>query len=147
MGDWNSIYFWPWTPNACVQKVPFCTFCVLSKIFSLLCIFLCCIYLHIKSYTLYIECGIDSEPQLEEDEQLARALQESLNVESPQQRQSKIDNDATNGYGHGNENIYQPISVPYSTSFRYRLLTIQFRAYIYWISSSLPFFWYAVIFH
>ncbi|XP_073035554.1 protein DA1-like [Primulina eburnea] len=61
---------------------------------------------------------IDSEPQLEEDEQLARAFQESLNVQPPQQRQSRNDSDATNGYGHGNENIYQPISVPYSTSFR-----------------------------
>ncbi|KAJ8762152.1 hypothetical protein K2173_007305 [Erythroxylum novogranatense] len=52
---------------------------------------------------------IDKETQLQEDEQLARALQDSLNVESPPQ------------YGHGNAyqgNIYQPIPVHFPMGFR-----------------------------
>lgn len=53
---------------------------------------------------------IDNEFQLEEDEQLARAIQESLNIESPPQH--------GNGNGNGNGNIYQPIPFPYSTGFR-----------------------------
>ncbi|KAM3341908.1 protein DA1 isoform X1 [Capsicum galapagoense] len=59
---------------------------------------------------------IDSESQLKEDEQLARALQESLNVESPPQHVSRNDHGGTNGYGHGN--FYHPIPFPYSASFR-----------------------------
>lgn len=51
---------------------------------------------------------LDTGTQLEEDELLARAIQESLTVEPPQQYE--------NGYGHGN--IYQPIPFPYSTGFR-----------------------------
>ncbi|KAA8528609.1 hypothetical protein F0562_035964 [Nyssa sinensis] len=47
---------------------------------------------------------IDNDFQLKEDEQLARAIQESLNVESPPR------------YGSGN--IYQPIPLSYSTGFR-----------------------------
>ena len=47
----------------------------------------------------------DDESQLKEDEQLAKAIQESLNVESPPR--------------YGNGNIYQPIPFPYSTGFRY----------------------------
>ena len=47
---------------------------------------------------------------MEEDEQLARAIQESLNIESPPQH----------GNGNGNGNIYQPIPFPYSTGFRYK---------------------------
>jgi len=46
----------------------------------------------------------DNEFQLKEDEQPAKAIQESLNVESPSQDR--------------NANIYQPIPFPYSTSFR-----------------------------
>ncbi|KAL0314758.1 UNVERIFIED_CONTAM: protein DA1 [Sesamum angustifolium] len=65
---------------------------------------------------------IDSEPQLEEDEQLARALQESLNVESPPESGSRNDsaigNGYGNGYGYGSDSMYQPIPFPYSTSLR-----------------------------
>lgn len=49
---------------------------------------------------------IDNESQLKEDEQLAKAIQDSWNVESPTR------------YGHGNR--HQPIPSPYSTGFRYR---------------------------
>ncbi|KAH7848113.1 hypothetical protein Vadar_033963 [Vaccinium darrowii] len=47
---------------------------------------------------------IDNESQLKEDEQLAKAIQDSWNVESPTH------------YGHGNR--HQPIPSPYSTGFR-----------------------------
>ncbi|XP_059279201.1 protein DA1-like isoform X1 [Lycium ferocissimum] len=64
----------------------------------------------------------DSESQLKEDEQLARALQESLNVESPPQHVSRNDHGSGNGYGNanvnGNGNFYHPIPFPYSASFR-----------------------------
>ncbi|KAL7207812.1 hypothetical protein ACSBR1_029711 [Camellia fascicularis] len=50
---------------------------------------------------------VDNEYQLKDDEQLAKAIQESLNVESPPQYPQ-----------YGNENIYQPIPFPYSTGFR-----------------------------
>ncbi|KAG6437968.1 hypothetical protein SASPL_102899 [Salvia splendens] len=45
---------------------------------------------------------IDSEPQLEEDELLARAIQESLNVDSPAQPGIPNDSGVGHGYGHGN---------------------------------------------
>ncbi|KAL6995627.1 hypothetical protein U1Q18_005762 [Sarracenia purpurea var. burkii] len=48
---------------------------------------------------------VDNESQLKEDEQFAKALQESLNVESPPR------------YGNGNV-IYQPLSFPSITGFR-----------------------------
>ncbi|KAJ9166134.1 hypothetical protein P3X46_020924 [Hevea brasiliensis] len=56
---------------------------------------------------------INNETQLEEDEQLARALQESLNVESP----------PWYGYGIGNGNayqgnVYQPIPVQFPMGYR-----------------------------
>ncbi|XP_042046705.1 protein DA1-like isoform X1 [Salvia splendens] len=44
---------------------------------------------------------IDSEPQLEEDELLARAIQESLNVDSPAQPGIPNDSGVGHGYGHG----------------------------------------------
>lgn len=81
---------------------------------------------------VYTWCGTDREPQLEDDEQLARALQQSLIVGS--QPESLNRNDTGNGYGYGsgyeygygygygNDNLYQPITFPYSTSFRYMLL-------------------------
>ncbi|XP_052201179.1 protein DA1-related 1-like isoform X1 [Diospyros lotus] len=47
---------------------------------------------------------VDNESQLKEDEQLAKAIQESLNVESPSRDE--------------NANIYQPIPFPPSTGFR-----------------------------
>ncbi|KAI8002641.1 Protein DA1 [Camellia lanceoleosa] len=50
---------------------------------------------------------VDNEYQLKDDEQLAKAIQESLNVESPPQYPQ-----------YGNENVYQPIPFPYSTGFR-----------------------------
>ncbi|XP_057974860.1 protein DA1 [Malania oleifera] len=59
---------------------------------------------------------IDVETQLEEDEQLARAIQESLSVESPPQYGNGHGNGYGNGYGNGN--IYQPAPFPYSTGFR-----------------------------
>ncbi|KAL2459155.1 Protein DA1 [Forsythia ovata] len=62
------------------------------------------------------ETVIDSEYQLEEDELLARALQESLNVESPPQNGNR--NSTSGRHGNGNENLYQPIPFPYSTGFR-----------------------------
>lgn len=84
---------------------------------------------------------IDSEPQLEEDELLARALQESLNIESPPESESRNESGTGNGYGngyghsgfghgygkgfghgngygHGNDSLYQPTSFPYATSLR-----------------------------
>lgn len=81
----------------------------------------------------FIICLADSESQLKEDEQLARALQESLNVESPPQHVSRNDLGSGNGYGnghvsrndigsgngYGNGNFYHPIPFPYSASFRY----------------------------
>ncbi|CAA0841774.1 Protein DA1 [Striga hermonthica] len=64
----------------------------------------------------------DSEPHIEEDEQLARALQESLNVESPPESHNQNENVSENGYesgyGHENESLYQPIQFPYSVGFR-----------------------------
>ncbi|KAH6824282.1 DA1 [Perilla frutescens var. hirtella] len=73
---------------------------------------------------------VGREPKLEDDEQLARALQESLIVGSQPEPWSR--NDIGNGYGHGygygygsgyeygygNDNLYQPITFPYSTNFR-----------------------------
>ncbi|XP_019174753.1 PREDICTED: protein DA1-like [Ipomoea nil] len=64
---------------------------------------------------------LDSELQLSEDEQLARALQESLNVESPPAwHGNRNDTGRGSGYGNGNGNghFYQPIPFPYATSFR-----------------------------
>ncbi|XP_076935337.1 protein DA1-like isoform X2 [Bidens hawaiensis] len=67
---------------------------------------------------------ISDDFQLKEDEQLARALQESLKVESPPR--NRIGNRSGNGIGigignvnrNGNGNMYQPIPFPYSTGFR-----------------------------
>lgn len=52
------------------------------------------------------KCIVDYESQVKEDEELARALQESLEVESPPQ------------YGYGNGSMAQPITVPYPTGYR-----------------------------
>ncbi|XP_057986824.1 protein DA1-like isoform X5 [Hevea brasiliensis] len=67
---------------------------------------------------------INNETQLEEDEQLARALQESLNVESP----------PWYGYGIGNGNayqgnVYQPIPVQFPMGYR---------AHPFWIQKYCP---------
>ncbi|GAA0143240.1 actin or actin-binding cytoskeletal protein [Lithospermum erythrorhizon] len=63
---------------------------------------------------------IDNDSQLKEDEQLARALQESLAIESPPINANINDNVNGHGniYGHGNGNFYQPIPFPYSVGFR-----------------------------
>ncbi|XP_073306215.1 protein DA1-like [Primulina huaijiensis] len=63
---------------------------------------------------------IDSQPQLEEDELLARALQESLNAESSRDNghQNEYGRGFGFGYGHGYDSLYQPITFPYSTSLR-----------------------------
>ncbi|PON91623.1 Zinc finger, LIM-type [Trema orientale] len=55
---------------------------------------------------------IDNDSQLQEDEQLARALQESLNVESP----PRYGNGS--GNGNGSANSYQPIPVYYPMGYR-----------------------------
>lgn len=52
---------------------------------------------------------------MKEDEQLARALQESLTYESPPQ----IENRVGNGNGSGSGNYYQPVPFSYSVGFRY----------------------------
>ncbi|KAK2994807.1 hypothetical protein RJ640_021039 [Escallonia rubra] len=59
---------------------------------------------------------VDSDSQLKEDELLARALQESINAESPP-REGNRDGTGT-GSGTGAGNIYQPIPFPYATGFR-----------------------------
>lgn len=85
---------------------------------------------------------IRDDSQLEEDEQLARALQESLKTESPPRNRNRNKNVNVNGHGqgngnghstghghghgnvhgsgsgNGNGNMYQPIPFPYSTGFR-----------------------------
>lgn len=101
--------------------------CFNSVFLSMFSFFLITIYWWI---TLCISCGIEKETRLEDDEQLARALQESLIVDSRPEPWSR--NDTGNGYGYGsgydyeygygNDNLYQPISFPYSTSFRYIML-------------------------
>lgn len=53
----------------------------------------------------FLNFWIDHDSQLEDDEQLAQALQQSLNVESPPQ------------YGYGN--IYQPAPVYFPMGLRY----------------------------
>ncbi|ONI32763.1 hypothetical protein PRUPE_1G384500 [Prunus persica] len=57
-----------------------------------------------------IVVGFDS--QLEEDEQLARALQESLNVESPPQHGNGNTYQPSTPPQYGNGNTYQPITPP-----------------------------------
>ncbi|KAI5656006.1 hypothetical protein M9H77_24799 [Catharanthus roseus] len=59
-----------------------------------------------------VENTVDFESQIKEDEQLARALQESLNFESPPQQENR--GSKTNGSG----NYYQPIPYSYSVGFR-----------------------------
>ncbi|KAL2242046.1 UNVERIFIED_CONTAM: Protein DA1-related 1 [Sesamum indicum] len=62
---------------------------------------------------------VGREPQFEEDEVLARALQENLNAESrPVSWSTNYDGGNGYGYGYGSDNLYQPITFPYSTSFR-----------------------------
>ncbi|KAK6115861.1 hypothetical protein DH2020_008130 [Rehmannia glutinosa] len=43
---------------------------------------------------------------------------ESLNTESQPEPWSRNDNSTGNGYGYGYNNLYQPITFPYSTNFR-----------------------------
>ena len=62
---------------------------------------------------------IDNESQLQEDEQLARALQESLNVESPPRYGNGNGNVNVNVHGNGNPNTYQPVPVYYPMGYRY----------------------------
>ncbi|KAL0924963.1 hypothetical protein M5K25_005824 [Dendrobium thyrsiflorum] len=72
---------------------------------------------------------IDTGSHLDEDEQLARALQESMNITSPPRENgypSSLGNDHPaifeNGHSHsrenGHRNIYQPITFQYSSGFR-----------------------------
>ncbi|GFQ06519.1 protein da1 [Phtheirospermum japonicum] len=60
----------------------------------------------------------DREPQLKDDELLARALQESLNADSRPDSWSRNGNGNGYGYGYGYDNPYQPIPFPYSTGSR-----------------------------
>nr|GME10185.1 protein DA1 isoform X1 [Ipomoea batatas] len=63
---------------------------------------------------------IDGESQLNEDEQLARALQESLKVESPPWQGNQ--NCGWPGYGYGNWNFYQPLPLPFPYATNYSLI-------------------------
>ncbi|CAI9116653.1 OLC1v1017852C1 [Oldenlandia corymbosa var. corymbosa] len=58
---------------------------------------------------------VDSETQLKEDEQLARALQESLTDESPPKRGNR--GSSANESARGMGNLYQPMHYPYSIGF------------------------------
>lgn len=58
--------------------------------------------------------GSDNQYQLEEDEQLARAIQESLNVESPMVR-----GNGHSPFPYGNGHTHQPVPFSYSTGYRY----------------------------
>lgn len=62
---------------------------------------------------------LDFESQMKEDEQLARALQESLTYESPPQIGNRVGNGNGNGNGSGSGNYYQPVPFSYSVGFRY----------------------------
>ncbi|KAL8487929.1 hypothetical protein ACS0TY_024282 [Phlomoides rotata] len=62
--------------------------------------------------------AVEREPQLEDDELLARALQASLIADTQPESWSRNDAGAGNGFGYGYENLYQPIAFPYSTGFR-----------------------------
>ncbi|XP_051123610.1 protein DA1-like [Andrographis paniculata] len=68
--------------------------------------------------------AVDSEQQLEEDERIARALQERLNIEPPPEPEGRSDAGAGNVYGngyvpgYGNDALYQPVPYPYYTTFR-----------------------------
>lgn len=85
-----------------------------------------------KSLNQNFQYCLDNESQLEEDEQLARAIQESLNVESPPRYGNEYGNGNGygNGYGYGNghgngngnHNIYQPIPMYYPMGYRYMIL-------------------------
>lgn len=68
----------------------------------------------------YSWIGFDS--QLEEDEQLARALQESLNVESPPQHGNGNTYQPSTPPQYGNGNTYQPIPMYYPMGSRYMII-------------------------
>lgn len=93
----------------------------------------------------------DNETQLEEDEQLARAIQESLNVESPPPQYGyEIGNShGYQGNGHGYQgngnayqgngnayqgNVYQPIPVQFPMGYRY---LSRFAHYVFFFFSLL----------
>lgn len=84
-----------------------------------------------------IWCGTEKEPQLDDGEQLARALRESLVIDSQPESWSR--NDTGNGYGYGtgveygygNDNLYQPITIPYFTSLRY-MLSLEIMWHLWW---------------
>ncbi|KDP38455.1 hypothetical protein JCGZ_04380 [Jatropha curcas] len=66
------------------------------------------------------KCVVDNETQLEEDELLARAIQESLNVESPP-RHGYGNGNGISYHGNGNAyqgNVYQPIPVHFPMGYR-----------------------------
>ena len=67
---------------------------------------------------------LDKDMHLEEDELLARAIQESLNVESPPRRNGSANGGNTyqppreNGTANGG-NAYQPLPFMFSSGFRF----------------------------
>ncbi|OAY22817.2 protein DA1-related 1 isoform X3 [Manihot esculenta] len=94
----------------------------------------------------YGKIVIDNETQLEEDEQLARAIQESLNVESPPPQYGyEIGNShgyQGNGHGYqGNGNAYQGNGNAYQGNV-YQPIPVQFpmgyRAHPFWIQKYCP---------
>lgn len=126
-----------------------CSFCGLC---------FCHVFLHqiyvYKSNWFFSTLWVDDESQLKEDELLARALQESLNVElqngtrnGNESGSGGLGNGNVNGnrIGNGNGNVignrigngignfYQPIPFPYSTGFRYKCLLpgLNFLPYVF----------------
>lgn len=65
---------------------------------------------------------VDHKSLLEEDEQLARAIQESLNVESPPRYGNGNGNMYPPRYVNGNGNMYQPMPVYFPMGSRYESL-------------------------
>nr|GMC47294.1 protein DA1-like [Ipomoea batatas] len=62
------------------------------------------------------EYNLDSQSQLNEDEQIARALWECLSIEYPPLQANQ--NGSWQGCGYGNGNFYQLLTSPYTTSCR-----------------------------
>ncbi|XP_051150074.1 protein DA1-like isoform X2 [Andrographis paniculata] len=81
----------------------------------------CAIALSLSEEDLKKNVVIDREPQqVEDDERLARALQESLIIESQPGPSSNNGYSFGNGYGysHGSDYLYQPLNIPYPSNFR-----------------------------
>lgn len=80
--------------------------CVCAHVYQQSCLNYVCLYCFtLTRFSVHL---IDYKSQLEEDEQLARAIEESLNLGSPPR------------YGNGNDNMYQPIQY-FPMGYRYGL--------------------------